>query len=183
MTPRLARDEVERHIPPHLEPLRREAALLTTELVTNAVIHGRSVVDLDLYVDDDGLCLSVVDFGPGVPAIRDPDQNGGGYGLHLVDKLATRWGHERLDPQGKRVWFELHLERGQGFGSALRTTTPIATPSTVRREHNRRRGQAGRASNVLTGAVERTRRCEKGRRRRDEHPGAEGSFARVFSRL
>jgi hypothetical protein len=107
MAPRLACDEVERHIPPSLEPLRHDAALLTTELVANAVMHGRSVADVDLCVDDDALYLSVVDFGPGVPAIREPDQQGGGYGLHLVDKLATRWGHEMLAPQGKRVWFEL----------------------------------------------------------------------------
>jgi anti-sigma regulatory factor (Ser/Thr protein kinase) len=109
MTPHLARDAVDRHIPPHFAPLRHEAALLTTELVTNAVIHGQSVVDLDLYVDDDGLYLSVADFGPGVPTIRAPDPSGGGYGLRIVDNLATRWGHEMLDPQGKRVWFELRV--------------------------------------------------------------------------
>ena len=107
MTPALARDQVERHIPPHLAALRQDAALVTTELVTNAVIHGRSVVDLDLYVDDDGICLSVADLGPGVPAIRVPDTTGGGYGLHIVEKLATRWGHQAIHPQGKRVWAEL----------------------------------------------------------------------------
>jgi anti-sigma regulatory factor (Ser/Thr protein kinase) len=106
MAPRIARDQVERHMPSNFER-RRDAALLTTELVTNAVIHAHSVVDLDLYIDGDQIYVSVVDFGPGEPEIREPDGSGGGYGLQLVDKLATRWGHDALDPLGKRVWFEL----------------------------------------------------------------------------
>lgn len=105
--PGIARDEVEHHLPADLAPVRNEVALLTTELVTNAVIHAHSVVDLDLYLYDDGLCVTVTDYGPGTPAIRAPDESGGGYGLRLVDKLATRWGHETIDPLGKRVWFEL----------------------------------------------------------------------------
>jgi hypothetical protein len=49
--------------------------------------------------------------------VRDPGQNGtvtrrtpnlpqgNGYGLHLVDTLAARWGASRT--QGTHVWFEL----------------------------------------------------------------------------
>jgi anti-sigma regulatory factor (Ser/Thr protein kinase) len=106
MAPRLARAAVKRHIPPQLAPLEPKAAFLATELVTNAVVHAGSI--------DDGLCLSVTDFGPGEPVMRAPDPNGGGYGLHLVNKLATRWGHEMLHPRGKRVWFELHREDQAG---------------------------------------------------------------------
>jgi two-component sensor histidine kinase len=103
----MARDEVERHLPANLAALGLEVGLLTTELVTNAVIHAHSVVDLDVYVYDDGLRVAVSDFGPGVPAIRTPSESGGGYGLHIVDEIATCWGHEPLIPSGKRVWFEL----------------------------------------------------------------------------
>lgn len=71
------------------------------------MVHAGSVVDVDLYLYEDGLCVTVNDFGPGVPAIRAPDETGGGYGLRLVDTLATRWGHEHIHPQGKRVWFQL----------------------------------------------------------------------------
>ena len=105
--PRLARDELERHLPEALALFRHDVALLTTELVTNAVLHAHSVVDLDLYLYDDGVCVTVVDYGPGTPEIRAPDERGGGYGLRLVDNVATRWGHERVNPRGKRVWFEL----------------------------------------------------------------------------
>lgn len=93
--------------------MRHETGLLTTELVTNAVIHARSVVDLDLFLYDDGLCVTVIDFGPGVPAIRAPDQSGGGYGLRLVERLASRWGYEPVDPLGKRVWFEIRCGRAK----------------------------------------------------------------------
>ena len=109
--PRIARDQVEHHLPAGLAPLHNEVALLTTELVANGVIHAKSVVDVDLYLYDDGLCVTVIDFGPGIPAVRAPAQSGGGDGLRLVDGLATRWGYESINPLGKRVWFELRLRR------------------------------------------------------------------------
>ena len=42
----------------------------------------------------------------GVIAPRVPDREyGGGYGLQLVDKIATRWGVNRTG--GTHVWFEV----------------------------------------------------------------------------
>lgn len=107
-SPSKARDLVENRLrASNLEDFRGEAALLTSELVTNAVLHAKSVIDVDVDVDAARVRISVIDFGDGEPVLRQPDGEGGGYGLRLVDQMATSWGHERLEPFGKRVWFEL----------------------------------------------------------------------------
>jgi anti-sigma regulatory factor (Ser/Thr protein kinase) len=92
---------------PGLEHVKREAVLLASELVTNAVLHAHSVVDVELRVDESHVRIEVVDFGDGEPSMREPNGSGGGYGLRIVDRLATSWGHEKIVPYGKRVWFEL----------------------------------------------------------------------------
>jgi len=49
------------------------------------------------------------DDGPGFEGgVRRPSVIGeGGFGLMLVDRLADRWGVDRLAPEGCCVWFEL----------------------------------------------------------------------------
>jgi anti-sigma regulatory factor (Ser/Thr protein kinase) len=87
------------------------AALLVTELVANAVIHG-SGPSLWLTVDDtvtDVLHVAVRDGSLDIPrhSAQRPDvRRKGGRGLFMVDALSTSWGWEPLD-NGKRVWFEL----------------------------------------------------------------------------
>ena len=86
------------------------AVLLTSELVTNAVVHGLGPVEL--LLDDDGARLRieisdgepVLPSGPGTPKATDEH----GRGLLIVDRFAARWGSEpRRLPPGKIVWFEL----------------------------------------------------------------------------
>jgi anti-sigma regulatory factor (Ser/Thr protein kinase) len=87
------------------------AALLVTELVSNAVVHadGRS---LWLTVDetiDNVLHVAVRDGSHVLPrhAPKVPDvHRTGGRGLFLVEAMSTSWGCEPLGT-GKRVWFEL----------------------------------------------------------------------------
>ena len=83
-----------------------DALLLTSELVTNAVLHGRSEVSLEVVL---GVVLrvSVVDENSRHPTSvsEDPDALDG-RGLALVDALAARWGVQDL-AMGKAVWFEL----------------------------------------------------------------------------
>lgn len=83
------------------------ALLLTSELVTNAVIHGRSHVRLGITVTPDGLRIDVADDNSRhpVPQPADPDALDG-RGLQIVERLASKWGVD--DSRfGKTVWFEL----------------------------------------------------------------------------
>ena len=84
--------------------------LLVSELVTNAVRHARSDrFEVRLDVGPDRLRLEVHDEGAGFePRIAPPDGGTGGYGLFIVDRLASRWGVERDD--GGVIWLE--LDRG-----------------------------------------------------------------------
>jgi len=84
--------------------LRDTIELLISELVTNAVIHARSDVELTISEHGARIRVEVSDTNPQMPAIREPDA-ASGRGLRLVDALADRWGTiGRAD--GKTVWFE-----------------------------------------------------------------------------
>ena len=83
------------------------ASLLVSELVTNAIVHARTDVELRLMADDRMLRAEVSDGNPTFPSPRRPmGLAGTGRGLLLMDDLASRWG---VSPTGagKTVWFEL----------------------------------------------------------------------------
>jgi anti-sigma regulatory factor (Ser/Thr protein kinase) len=86
------------------------ARLLTTEVVTNAVIHGAGDVGLAVTVEERMLRVEVSDESPELPVLVplvNPAQRGG-RGLQILTAMATAWGVEpRDDPPGKTVWFEL----------------------------------------------------------------------------
>jgi anti-sigma regulatory factor (Ser/Thr protein kinase) len=87
--------------------------LLTSELVTNAVVHGRGPVRIKLYVRDRDVVVEVTDNGPGLPQQRTPDQFAvDGRGLLLVSALSSTWGVE-LHDTGKTVWCS--LSRGAAY--------------------------------------------------------------------
>ena len=49
------------------------------------------------------------DHVPGTVALRPPDlHGGGGLGLHIVERLSSRWGVQDEPPT--TVWFELDCE-------------------------------------------------------------------------
>lgn len=85
-----------------------DAVLLTSELMSNAVLHARTDVRLTVRSQEDGtLRVEVADENPRLPiSVAPPDEAQSGRGLWLVETLATAWGVERL-PEGKTVWFEL----------------------------------------------------------------------------
>lgn len=84
------------------------AALLTSELVTNAFLHARSDVTLSVELQGASLRVSVDDDSPQRPVRRQPDLDSlGGRGMTLVDSLATAWGVVPHAGNGKTVWFEL----------------------------------------------------------------------------
>lgn len=86
-----------------------DVALLTSELVTNAVTHARSAADVTLRRDGRAVRVEVRDRDVAPPRKRRPDERGG-RGLHLVEAIADRWGIETRHP-GKVVWFEIDLRR------------------------------------------------------------------------
>jgi anti-sigma regulatory factor (Ser/Thr protein kinase) len=82
------------------------AKLLCSELVNNAVLHGRGRVRLRAALDDDRVLVEVIDEGDGFEreARRHGFQELGGNGLTIVESEASRWGiHEGTT----HVWFEL----------------------------------------------------------------------------
>ena len=86
-------------------------ALVTSELVTNAIVHAGTACDLRLLMDSNGgrvvVRLEVTDGGPGEARQREPSTGEpGGRGLRLVDQLATRWGSAPTS-DGKQVFVEL----------------------------------------------------------------------------
>jgi len=96
------------------EALVDDAALVVTELATNAVVHARSSFSVEVTSEDHTVRISVGDGAAGLPAPRDPSLIGSsGRGLSLVAELADRWGTERRD-RGKVVWAELHRPPSPG---------------------------------------------------------------------
>src|SRR4051812_10501667 len=69
------------------------AALLVTELVTNAVIHGTEPISLHLWLRSDAVRVGVSDGSPelAVPRAAGPTAPNG-RGLHIVNRLASSWG-------------------------------------------------------------------------------------------
>ena len=90
-------------------PGRSEIAeLLTSELVTNALVHTDHDAILTAVVGPRGLRVEVRDFVARRPRLCVPNADDGthGRGLVLVQSLADAWG-VRAHGVGKVVWFEL----------------------------------------------------------------------------
>ena len=92
-----------------LEALVETAVLLTSELVTNALIHTDDDAVLTATIGPRGLRVEVRDFVARRPRLCVPDADDGthGRGLVLVQSLADAWG-VRSHGVGKAVWFELN---------------------------------------------------------------------------
>ena len=91
-----------------LERLAEVAEVLTSELVTNAVVHSSSYeIVVGVRTTSSIVVVEVDDASRELPRRREADlRGGGGFGLGLVHRLAADWGCE-LSGAGKRVWFRL----------------------------------------------------------------------------
>jgi anti-sigma regulatory factor (Ser/Thr protein kinase) len=98
-----------------IKPVRNDALLVASELVTNAVLHSGCHPSEQLEVVAEtlpgGLRIVVTDPGRSdrAPKLKPSFVGPGGNGLRVVDALARRWGTERRE--GLRVWAELSLAR------------------------------------------------------------------------
>jgi anti-sigma regulatory factor (Ser/Thr protein kinase) len=121
----------------HTEGLPTETVedleLLVSEVVTNAVIHGRAhrdrTIELRLREEPGLLRVEVSDEGPGFDRHTLSPRDEGGWGLLFVDKLADRWDVHRLDHQTV-LWFEIDISGTGPRGSKHRraSQTPRRRP-------------------------------------------------------
>src|SRR6185503_9794266 len=90
------------------EERTEDATLLVSELVTNAVKYGAGAVELRVEAPDGGpgrFTISDAGSEDTEPAMRESGgDQGGGYGLQLVDRIADEWG---VVHASMHVWFEL----------------------------------------------------------------------------
>jgi len=105
-SPSTARRLVHQHsCPTHGLEVSDALALVTSELVTNAVLYGSAPISLQLFCHQDEVVLSVEDSGLGLPGDGGRSQ-GLGEGLNIVAHLSSSWGTTPLTV-GKAVWCRL----------------------------------------------------------------------------
>jgi GAF domain-containing protein len=99
-----------------------------TELVTNAVVHAGTEIELRVETAGDGLHVEVVDRSPGsIPVVRPSpaETREGGRGVFLLDALSTEWGTRHF-AGGKSVWFRLGPSKERA-DAVVRTPPDAAT--------------------------------------------------------
>lgn len=101
-----------------LDELVQEAVLIASELVTNAIRHGRCCLGTDDGVElawqrqaARVICM-VTDRSPLPPVLGAADQDAeSGRGLQVVQALAATWGWMMLSATSKAVWAALTISR------------------------------------------------------------------------
>lgn len=101
-----------------LARLGDDAALVVSELVTNAIRHlgrhgayGERPITLTLVRRTPHVLLAVSDPSDGVPTPKEPDfVSEHGRGLYIVETYSDRWGWNPLARGGKAVWALFHCD-------------------------------------------------------------------------
>lgn len=125
-SPAEARRSLEALRPGLNDVLVDDAVLLVSEVVSNSVRHASlddtDAIEVRVRGSHSKLRIDVSDPGPGFDPQRvRAIEHEGGWGLHLLDRLATRWGVEREDMT--RVWFELTSPVSADSASGTRKAT------------------------------------------------------------
>jgi anti-sigma regulatory factor (Ser/Thr protein kinase) len=101
------------------DDLTTSGALLVSELVTNAILHARTMIQVILERRDDAVRVEVRDGSPVRPALRNHGLDATtGRGLALVSKLAESWGVD-VTAAGKVVWAQLTEDWDEQSSDAL----------------------------------------------------------------
>jgi anti-sigma regulatory factor (Ser/Thr protein kinase) len=102
-----ARSLIRKHLPAVGDEIQDTVLLLTSELVTNAVIHARTSIDVGMAVTKEHVVVAVFDLDLGRRELPTPEVRDGGRGLMLVEALADAWSVHRPPGGGKTVWFRV----------------------------------------------------------------------------
>jgi anti-sigma regulatory factor (Ser/Thr protein kinase) len=87
-----------------------DAALVVSELVTNAVVHAGTDITVRVVSHGDNARIEIADQSTEMPGLRIPNAGARtGRGLLLVEHFTQRWGVERTS-SGKTVWFDILQE-------------------------------------------------------------------------
>lgn len=107
------------------------ATLLVSELVTNAILHARTSIEVEVEAAARGVRVGVHDRSPQQPSRRDYGRQATtGRGLEMVDLIAARHGILVHDDGSKTVWFELGDAQPVTEVAAERAV-PAPSPSTL----------------------------------------------------
>lgn len=88
-----------------------DAAVVVSELTTNAVLHASSAFRVHLTRRHDTVRISVDDVGPARPQPREAaPEDFGGRGMQLINALARAWGCDVVET-GKTVWADIASTR------------------------------------------------------------------------
>lgn len=117
-----ARAFVREHAPPLPDDTVDVLLLLTSELVTNAVLHARTSIEVGITVGQSSVLVTVHDEDLARSEQRPYAQREGGWGLGLVRELAEESAMEWHPGDGKTAWFRLPRTGGSHAapGSARR---------------------------------------------------------------
>lgn len=111
-----ARHFVRSHAPQLSDETQDSLTLLTSELVSNAVIHARTAIEVDLLVTGSWVVVAVHDLNLVTPLQQPYADREGGWGLGLVGALAESWCAVVHPEGGKTTWFR--LPRGEAHAVA-----------------------------------------------------------------
>ena len=104
---RAARQLVDEHATGLTLQRRHDATVLVSELVTNALCHGRGEISLRIAHEPTALLIEVADEGDGKVEVSPTPGPFGGWGLRVIDELANSWGSQA---GSTRVWVRLELD-------------------------------------------------------------------------
>ena len=86
-----------------------DACLIVSELVTNAVLHAATELDVNVVVGQEAIRIEVTDAGVDLPRLWAGDNDISGRGLPIVEALSSASGASSNSAPAKTVWCELTL--------------------------------------------------------------------------
>jgi GAF domain-containing protein len=106
----VARHWIRAHLRDFPSEVSECAAFLTSELVTNAVLHAGTPLSVTLHLLEGRVRVDVADGSPVIPWVKDYGTGAAtGRGLNLFTTLASNWGVQAVSG-GKIVWFEVEVD-------------------------------------------------------------------------